>query len=108
MLSVRGGMVTLLLTDNRQRAGELLALDDSSFVILDGRRVVVALRPAVRRIDFGAFARIDIPVTGMTLRDRQNLTRRSRFPYGMSTEAMAALLKDAEQREPEVLRVSRP
>lgn len=101
-------MVTLLLTDNRQRAGELLAVDDSSFVILDGRRVVVALRPSVRRIELGVFTRIDIPVTGMALRDRQSLARRSRFPYGISTAAMAALLKDAEQREPEVLRVSRP
>jgi hypothetical protein len=106
LYSVGGGDVSLRLLDGRERGGELLAVSDSSFTILDDHHVVVALRSAVDRIEFG-FTRIDIAAHGLSSQDRETLTRRSRFPYGMSTAALNTLLKDAKQQEPETLRVNR-
>lgn len=103
----RGGDVALVLADGRERSGELLAVDDSSFVILDQRRVVVASRAAVYRVEFG-LTRIDLPGNGLSAKDRETLKRRSRFPYGMSATALNALLVDSGQLEPEVLSAGRP
>jgi hypothetical protein len=105
--AIRGGDVSLLLSDGDERDGELLAVVDSAFVILDGARVVVAPRPSVLLIDFG-FTRIELPPDGLSARDRETLVRRSRFPYGMSSAALNALLQAANQRAPEIVRTIRP
>ena len=93
-----------------QARGELLALNDSALVLLGpmNARVVIAPLAIVYQIEFGAFTTY-YPRNGtLSAGDKEQLRRRSRFPYGLTKEAMSALLQAAGQEQPEVLVAHRP
>lgn len=103
--------------------GELLAVTDSSFILMRGRvwtesnsrtlsianpsGVVVVPRRAVTRIEFG-LKRFD--TTGGILSPQviEEIVHRARFPYGLSTEAMATLLRAHGQSKPDTVVVRVP
>jgi hypothetical protein len=84
---------------------ELLAVQDSGYVVLTGSRVAVApfrlvSRARFHQIAFGvATDRNGVPVPDV----REQLRFASRFPYGIPAPAMAALLQQAGQQAPDTL-----
>lgn len=99
--SRHGETVTVHLTAGYSREGELLGTSDSTLVLLVGERVVV-----------GRF----VDIRGLSLRSNPSgwfrpgtreaakpLARASRFPFGVTDVALAALLVQAKQSTPEAL-----
>ena len=105
----RGVGGTLTMQDGRTVAGELLAVDDSSFVMLAGRRVGVARFGAVRRAAFAHLGPVSRSSGGRPtpqMLERARLL--SRFPFGIPPAAMTALLADAQQAAPDDLAAGPP
>jgi hypothetical protein len=104
--SQRGAMVMLHMVDGSARTGELLAVRDSSLVLLRNRQVAVVPLSAVAIVDFGE-TRLSLERTpAAELLDRAR--RASRFPYGITPGAMAALLRSTGQEAPLELRPGAP
>jgi hypothetical protein len=99
-------MVMLHMVDGSARTGELLAVRDSSLVLLRNRQVAVVPFSAVAIVDFGE-TRLSLERTpAAELLDRAR--RASRFPYGITPGAMAALLRSTGQEAPLELRPGAP
>jgi hypothetical protein len=105
--SQRGAMVMLHMTDGSARTGELLAVRDSSLLLLRNQRVVTAPLSSIVSMDLGdtrlAVAQRERP------RDLLERVRdASRFPYGITPAAMSALLRSTGQDAPTELRAGVP
>lgn len=103
--------------------GELLALTDSSFLLMRGRvwgetdpgtlrinnpsGVVAVPRRAVTRIEFG-LKRFDTSGGMLNPQVVGEISHRARFPYGLSDEAMATLLRANGQSKPDTVAVRLP
>ena len=100
----RGALGSVYMSDGRQHSGELLAFDDSTIVILTGDRVAIGALDHIDRVSFEDF---ETMYTGLhhnpssrTLRQGRKV---SRFPYGITAEAMTALLTSTKQTSPDRL-----
>jgi hypothetical protein len=84
---------------------ELLTVQDSGYVVLTGNRIAFApfrfvTEARFRQMGYGVPTdRNRVPVPEM----REQLRHVSRFPYGIPTAAMAALLQQARQQAPDTL-----
>jgi hypothetical protein len=101
----RGLTVTLRMTDGVAHTGELLAVRDSSIVLLLGERIAVAPVIGIDRIIFGADG---WPVDGNDAGMLEHARSVSRFPYGISPAALSTLLRHAGQDAPVPLRAGTP
>jgi hypothetical protein len=104
----RGASVGVHLLDGQRHVGELLAVQDSSLVILlPANRVAVGRFADVGRVDWGDYTSsrdFNTSVwTSPTLRQRGRLA--SRFPYGLPDRALRTLLARLGQTSPDTLRV---
>ena len=104
--SQHGAMVMLHMVDGPARTGELLAVRDSSLLLLRNRQVVVAPLSAVASVDFGETSvRVERTSVAELL---ERARRASRFPFGITPGAMAALLRSTGQDAPVELRPGAP
>jgi hypothetical protein len=103
--SQRGAGGWIRLTDGTIHGGELLALEDVYVVMLTADRVAVAPRAVVRGAEFGRFKAEDLRTLTSAVVDRGR--RASRFPYGITSAAMAELLAVTKQQQPDTLSVAR-
>lgn len=101
----RGVTGWVRLTDGSVHGGELLALQDASLVMLAVDRVVVAPHSVIRRAEFGGFKSSDMQKLTSVVIDGGR--RASRFPYGITSAAMAELLNGARQERPDTLSLAR-
>jgi hypothetical protein len=107
----RGASVVLDLVDRRRHAGELLALRDSSLVLLlPTNRVAVARVADVGRVDWGNYsASGDFGARVWTTPQLQAHVRSaSRFPFGLPDAALRTLLAGLGQAAPDTLRAGAP
>ena len=107
--SVRGVVGSLELRDTRAHSGELLAVDDSAFVILEGDRVGIVRFSDVRSGRFTQMGSASLvvgpnPTPAVLARARML----SRFPYGITATAMRSLLAASKQEVPDDLGRSVP
>ena len=107
--SVQGVVGALVLRDSRDHSGELLAVDDSAFVLLVRNRVGIARFRDMRS------ARFTLPgasplVLGLGPKPAELARARmvSRFPYGITATAMATLLAASKQEVVEDLAQTAP
>ena len=93
-----------------QSRGELLALNDTALVLLSAMSAPVVIAPLalVQRIEFGAYTTYYIRNGALSADDREQLRWSSRFPQGLTKEAMTALLQAAGQQQPDLLAALRP
>jgi hypothetical protein len=85
-----GAEVTIALTDHRTVGGELLAVEDTTFLLVSDQQLVRVGMGAVRslkgpRISAGRQLLVTIPI-------RERLQRISRYPQGVSPELEKRLL----------------
>jgi hypothetical protein len=109
---VLGDNVSLYYGSAQGIYGELLAVTDSSFILMRGRvwsdgspatlhianesGVVIVPRRAVSRIEFG-LKRFDTTAGMLNPQDIEQVVHRARFPYGLTAEALATLLRESGQ-----------
>ena len=99
---VRGDVGEFSLTSGQRFRGELLAVTDTTFVLFANQRVTIAPRSMVERIAFGW----SVLATGggvISDDDLATLRHHSRFPYGLTSAAMAGLLRASGQSSPDTL-----
>ena len=105
--SPRGASVVVHLADGRRLAGELLAVRDSSLLLLlPGNRVAVGHVADVDRVDLGTFGwSRQLDRNALTSPGGQERARQaSRFPYGLPDPALRAVLARFGQASPDTLR----
>jgi hypothetical protein len=86
-----GAEVTIALTDDRTVGGELLAVEDTTFLLVSGRELVRIGMGGVRTLKAPRFsASRQLLVTAPA---RERLQRISRYPQGVSPELEARLLE---------------
>lgn len=127
MQKLLGDQVSLSYGGGLGLDGELLAVTDSSFILMGPRAwtqsgqwgarttlrpasssgVAVVPRQSIRRIEFG-FTKFDTPNGVFSPGDRQRVAQRGRYPYGLSADAMAELLRATGQAKPDTIRLGRP
>ncbi len=86
-----GATIQLRLRDKRVVTGELLAVQDSGFLVLDSTRILLVPNRAVRSgslVTGGGAAFAGKPLGGT----REHLRMLSRYPSGVSSELLAGLL----------------
>jgi hypothetical protein len=105
--ATRGDNVRLVLGDRRLVTGELIAAEDSSFVIFSDDHLSVVPSLAIRQIVFG-FTVFETSTGAWPRADLPEIRRRARFPFGVPAEAMSALLRQTGQTEPDVVPVVAP
>ena len=101
-----GASVTLWLVDGRKVRGELLALEDTTAMLLarETGRIAVARPPVIRSIEFSVVDVVRFAGSGLPRRRELEQARlRARFPYGMSPAVREALLAKAGQAAPDTL-----
>ena len=118
---VMGDNVSLYYGSAQGVYGELLAVTDSSFILMRGRvwtessdpatlhianpsGVVVVPKRAVSRIEFG-LKRFDMTGGIVSPQAAEQIAHRARFPYGLTTEAMATLLRESGQSKPDTVAI---
>lgn len=127
MRKVHGDAVSLYYGSTLGLDGELLAVTDSAFVVMRPRvwsqaetangqttltvanpsGVAVVRRRFITRVEFG-FVRINTPDGALDPEAFEKVARRSRFPYGLSAEAMAELLRASGQTKPDTIQLRSP
>lgn len=100
-----GATVTLRMTDGVVHSGELLAVRDSSLVLLLGERVAVAALSAVESV---AFAPNGVPMSAARVETWNHVRGAARFPHGVTPAVLAILLQHAGQDAPIDLRAGAP
>ena len=93
-----GVMGTVAVTGGGQLSGELLAVNDTAYVMLIDSRVTVAPYGTLSAARFAVVGQVtraagEAPPT----KDRRRLASYARFPYGIPAPAMAALLGKSGQ-----------
>lgn len=105
----RGAFGSVYMSDGTQHSGELLALDDSSIVLLTRDRVAIGTLSRMNRLYFDGFETSDVGaerrLSAGTLREGRQA---SRFPYGITPPVMARLLDNAKQTVPARLEAMTP
>lgn len=103
-----GSTGTVRLADGNGATGELLAVEDSAFVLLTSQRILVVLFDGVSEARFGGTASFEF---GPGRRPRESVIKQwrddSRFPFGMTPRAMTALLAATLYTQPDTLNVRR-
>lgn len=96
-----GTFGSVYMSDSTVHSGELLAVDDSSIVLLTQYRVAIGSLSRIDRLSFDDFETRDVGATrrlsAATLRKGKEA---SRFPYGITAAAMARLLENTKQTAP--------
>ena len=88
-----GVQATVYFAQRESLTGELLAVRDSSMVLLVGRRVTVVRFDAIAGARFESLPRLELRRRRAPEgRHRDELRLVSRFPYGLTPEIEAALL----------------
>jgi hypothetical protein len=89
---------------------ELLSISDSMLVVLRaGDRVtVVPVQPTGVRVSFAGVSASSYDRTHLTEEEMRRARAASRFPYGITPEAMRALLAYSRQAAPDTLRPPAP
>ena len=104
-----GTIVTVRLLDGRRYEGELLAVHDSSLVVITADRIAVGRFADIARLDLAASsAALDGRGSALDVRTAAGYRRgqlASRFPFGMPAPALRALLDRSGQAAPDTLRV---
>jgi hypothetical protein len=100
----RGAFGSVYTSDGRQYAGELLAFDDSTIVMLTRDRIAIGALTQIDRLSFDDF---ETTFTGPDRRPSSRTLRQgrhvSRFPYGITAQTMVTLLANAKQTSPDRL-----
>jgi hypothetical protein len=96
------GYITASADGNALRV-ELLAVDDSSYIVLHRDRVVVALFRTLASARFDPIGTTTWTGASPSSDHRAQLKYASRFPYGISPPLMARLLAKAGQQRPDDL-----
>jgi hypothetical protein len=95
------GVQTKLRVGRANVSGELLAIDDSSFVLLGSDGVLIVPFSGVTHASFSGFGSYQGGAPGG---ETERLQLVSRFPQGISARTMEALLSDSRQTSPRVVR----
>jgi hypothetical protein len=123
MRNLQGDNVSLYYGGGVGLEAELLAVTDSSFIVMrprtwshsegwDGRTTLQTLNPSgvtvvprrsIRRIEFGLTG-FDTPDGKLKSFDLEKVVHHSRYPYGLSADAMADLLRATGQTKPDTIR----
>jgi hypothetical protein len=82
---------------------ELLAVDDSSYIVLSRDRVAVAPFRAVRKAVFQPIGTTTSDGRAPSSDHRSQLKYASRFPYGIPADVMSRLLEKSGQTRPDDL-----
>jgi hypothetical protein len=98
---IRGDLVTTV--DPGLLRVELLAVDDSSYVVLSRDRVAVAPFRIVRKAVFEPIGTTTRDGRGPSSSHRAQLKYASRFPYGIPPAVMSQLLQRSGQPRPDDL-----
>ena len=98
---IRGDLTTTF--DRNALRVELLAVDDSSYVVLARDRVTVAPFRVVRKAVFEPIGTTTRDGRGPSSDHRDQLKYASRFPYGISPAVMERLLQRSGQQRPDNL-----
>jgi hypothetical protein len=105
----RGQFGSVYMSDGTQHSGELLALDDSTIVLLTRDRIAIGSLSRVNGLLFDQFATSDVGpdhrLSPSTLRKGRQA---SRFPYGITAPVLAMLLTNAKQSAPDRLEEMKP
>ena len=107
--SVQGTLGSVHLRDGQTYDGELLAVDDSAFVLLRNGRVGRARFGDIQSVRFSELGKVEFAAGEIP--SAKTLTRArilSRFPYGISPAAMTELLGASRQDAPDELRSQAP
>jgi hypothetical protein len=105
----RGALGGVYMSDGTQHSGELLALDDSTIVLLAQDHIAIGSLSRMRTLVFDDFITDEVgPERHMSARTLRKGRQASRFPYGITAPAMARLLENARQSVPDRLVGKRP
>ncbi len=96
----RGVAGSVRLTTGSYLNGELLAVSDSAFVMLINSRVMIAPYDVVAIASFDRIGEVSRREARGPSVERERLRYASRFPYGITAQAMEALLAHSGQRAP--------
>jgi hypothetical protein len=97
----RGAFGNVYMLDGTQHYGELLALDDSTVVLLTRDRIAIGALSRLSEMRFDDFETSDVgPERHLSARALRKGRQASRFPYGITAPAMANLLATAKQAAP--------
>ena len=101
-----GARGTITLAYGRTYEGELLAITDTSVVMLVDERVSSVRAAAILKLTLPAVGDVDYKA-GRALSDKRlaQARRLARFPYGLSADVTAALLAKSSQTSPDDLEV---
>jgi hypothetical protein len=83
-----GAIVTLELSGQRKAVGELLAVEDSALLVLQGRELVRVSLPLILS---GKAPKVSFTGGNLTAETRERLRLISRYPQGVSAELEARL-----------------
>ncbi|MFL5606342.1 MAG: hypothetical protein ACJ8AD_07850 [Gemmatimonadaceae bacterium] len=103
---IRGELTTTF--DRAPLRAELLAIDDSSYVVLVRDRVTVAPFRLLKEAEFDPIGTTTRDGRAPSTDHRTQLKFASRFPYGIPAEAMSRLLEKSAQQRPDVLSAPSP
>jgi hypothetical protein len=105
----RGTIGGVRMNNGTEHYGELLALDDSSVVLLTNNRVAVGALSHVVRLTFDDLDVRDVAVNhGLQWSELRKGQELSRFPYGITPSAMSLLLANAKQKTLDRLEIMAP
>jgi hypothetical protein len=103
---IRGDLTTTL--DRTVLRVELLAIDDSSYIVLARDRVAVAPFRIVQKAEFDPIGTTTRNGRAPSSDHHSQLKFASRFPYGIPAEAMSRLLEKSAQQRPDDLAAPPP
>ncbi|MEP7384368.1 MAG: hypothetical protein ABI910_22010 [Gemmatimonadota bacterium] len=102
----RGEIATVHMINGTAHTGELLGVRDSSIVLLLGDRLALDALADIAAVSVGSAPSRKIAMgTSETL---TKLARASRFPFGITSSALSALLEQAKQSTPDTLATRTP
>ena len=106
--SQRGATGSAVLRDGTRRSGELLAVQDSSLLVLVDGRVAVLPFAELVAVDWGEFSSRDFtPSMGAASDMRERGRAASRFAFGLPAPALSALLARLGQTSADTVRAVR-
>lgn len=102
-LGPAGAEMQIELENGSRIAGELLAVDDTSFVLLSDAQITVAPFDLVRWADVAQMGTQIAEGEPPARLQRERLARVARYPQGIAPELMRALLANYGQEQPRVI-----
>jgi hypothetical protein len=104
-----GAHSIVTLVDGKTFDGEVLAITDSSWILMVGDRVASVRDGAISNVRVADLGELRYADGGRPSASELHRARRvTRFPYGIAPEAMAALLAKSTQSSPDDLETRRP